>query len=345
MPLKVVVSSAPLSTGSQARGVGVYTRSLVSALRSEFDQDQYYLESEKLYGGKYDLVHFPFFNPFFLTLPWRMPLPTVVTIHDLIEVKYPAHFPRGLRGELKWQLQKRLVQKVQAIVTDSEASKLDIAKYLAYDHAKIHVIPLAPVETRVTKTIADKIRTEYQLPSRFVLYVGDINWNKNVVGLVEAFGKLNTSAKLVLVSKALSGAGEIPERKRVLAAINSSPRKKDIQILDFVPSHHLAMLYRLATLYVQPSFDEGFGLPILEAMQQSCPVASSNQGSLPEVGGEAVAYFDPTVKGQMAKVLDELLTKAPARNKLAKLGDAWVDRFSWEQTARLTHQVYQRVLA
>jgi glycosyltransferase involved in cell wall biosynthesis len=129
----------------------------------------------------------------------------------------------------------------------------------------------------------------------------------------------------------------------VAKAITDSGRADRIIQLGYVPGHHLSILYSLATLYVQPSWYEGFGLPILEAMKFGCPVASSDRGSLSEVGGSAVAYFDPGKN--MGEVIRELLASSAKREELGLLGIARAKEFTWEKAARATHAVYERVLS
>lgn len=341
--MKVYLPQQPHPLMSRTRGVGTYAHELTSALRTSYPEDQFH--SSPIKTG-YDLIHYPFFDPFFLTLPIKRKAPTVVTVHDAIPLKFSAHFPPGLRGLLKFKLQKRTLHSVEAVITDSEASRRDLIEYLGVNPDKLSVIPLAPALDRSTKTIEGRIRQEYQLPPRFVLYVGDINWNKNVVGLVQAFGELkDRRTHLVLVGKVFSDQPNIKEYRQFTKAVDHSGKKNLIHQLGYVPQHHLPLLYRLATLYVQPSWYEGFGLPVLEAMHQGCPVLSSNRGSLPEVGGRAVAYFDPGKKGELVNELNALLASAPERTKLKQKGLVHAKLFSWARTARATYELYQAVLS
>jgi len=342
--MKVVISLQPLTNHSVNRGIGSYTRELVSALSAGYPEDKIISTTTDYYSLNADLVHFPFFDPFFLTLPSGRKLPTVVTIHDLIPLKYPSHFPRGIRGGLKWRLQRRQVRQVDHIITDSLASKHDITKMIGIDDDKITVIPLAPAGNSLVMSMLSKVKNTYHLPEKFLLYVGDINWNKNVVGLINNFGKLpSRDTHLVLVGKSFQTTNNIPEIAAINRAIEKSGKAKLIHQLGYVPSHQLPAVYKLATLYCQPSFDEGFGLTILEAMRVGCPVASSNRGSLPEVGGEAVAYFNPDK--DMLEVLTKLLKSASFREKLSQLGQGRVKEYTWQKTAKLTHQVYEQILA
>lgn len=341
--MKVTIGLKKMWSGNRTRGVGAYTHNLIRALSKEYPDSTFTPNSSDYFGSGADLVHFPFFDPFFLTLPLRKSIPTVVTIHDLIPLKYPSHFPRGLRGSFKWRVQQFSAKKCRHIITDSSASKRDIVKYLGVSEDFVTVIPLAPASKKLSKASVQSAKSKYSLPDKYLLYVGDINWNKNIPGLISTFNKLSDSnLHLVLVGKSLSGNSRIKEARAIDQAIRKSPQASNIHRLGFVESSDLPAIYAAATLYVQPSFDEGFGLPLLEAMQAGCPVACSRRGSLPEVGGDAVAYFDPD--RNMAQIISDLLKSKSARDKLIKLGSQRVKKFSWDQVAKDTYAVYEKAL-
>lgn len=343
--MKIALCTSPLSIASQTRGVGAYTRELISALRSSFPADEFVETTGSPYSVKADLVHYPFFDPYFLTLSWRFPVPTVVTIHDLIPRKYSTHFPPGKRGRLKWLVQKFLARQAKAILTDSHSSAADIHSLMGIPVSRIHVVPLASATARTTLALTPKLKKLYHLPNRYILYVGDVNWNKNLPGLIQAFAKLdNASTHLVLVGKVFADKPNIPEYLAMEKAIIDSGKLKLIHLLGYVPSHHLGAIYREATLYCQPSWDEGFGLPVLEAMKAGCPVISSNRGSLKEVGGDAALYFDPD-KDSLAAILESLLSSSAKREALIEAGLLQAKKFTWENTARLTHAVYEQAMS
>ncbi len=344
--MKVVISLKPLQSGSKTRGIGVYTRELIRTLQELYPQDEFIPTTHDYYHQDADLVHFPFFDPFFLTLPLRKTKPTVVTVHDLIPLKFPQHFPKGFRGTLKWWIQRYSLKQVDHIITDSFSSQEDIHQILQFSKDKITVIPLGPNVrySRVPKQLKLNVIQEYNLPSKYLLYVGDINWNKNIPGLIKEFSKLqNRRLHLVLVGGVFQQKKMIPELREILNLINKSPLKERIHLLGFVPSHHLPALYALAFAYIQPSWYEGFGLPILEAMEHRCPVITSNQGSLPEVGGEAVIYFDPHKSGDLAAKVNYLLDNPRKRKTLVELGKQQAKKFNWKQTAQKTYEVYQKL--
>lgn len=341
--MKVTIAIKKSWGDNAIRGVGTYTRELVAALTSKFSDSSFKISSQPNLIVS-DLIHYPYFDPFFITLPSKEKLPTVVTVHDLIPLKYPENFPRGIRGSVKWLIQKRRLNHVHHIVTDSLASKKDIVKLTGISSSKISVVPLAPAGRPDSHTSVSEVKNKYQLPEKYLLYVGDINWNKNIPGLIRAFSQLHDpTLHLVLVGKSFLGSSVIPELTAINKAIKQSQVGERIHKLGYVPSQDLPALYESALLYVQPSWDEGFGLPILEAMSYGCPVATSKQGSLPEVGGKAVAYFDP--QKDIANVIKSVLQSPAKRGALAKAGLKQAQKFTWDNTARLTYEIYQKVLA
>ncbi|PJE68881.1 hypothetical protein COU96_02790, partial [Candidatus Shapirobacteria bacterium CG10_big_fil_rev_8_21_14_0_10_38_14] len=190
---------------------------------------------------QFDIVHYPYFDLFWLTLPIKKPKPTVVTIHDVIPLVFPQHFPLGIKGKIKFKIQKFSLKGVKAVITDSKNSKKDIANWLAYPKEKIYVIPLAPGKefrpiTNRQSLVATK--QKYQLPDTFVLYVGDVNYNKNIPGLIKAFDKLKTpfkNLKLVLVGKAFEEQS-LKETEEILQLIKALNLNNQIKILGWVPN-------------------------------------------------------------------------------------------------------------
>ncbi len=333
--------------GSGPRGIDVYARLLGAELSRIHPLTHIQLSRDRSVASNPDLVHYTFFDLFFTTLWGHTPqCPFAVTIHDVIPLRFPAHFPFGLRGKFKLWLQKRALSHASAVITDSASSKRDIQTYLNIQPDKIHVIPLAAGHRQATIALTKTVKQEYGLPDRFILYVGDINWNKNIPGLIKAFASLpSRRTHLVLVGKAFVTDQTSPESRAIKDAIAQSGKSELIHTLGFVPGHHLGALYRLATLYVQPSWYEGFGFPILEALTQGTPVLSSNQGSLPEVGGEYVHYFDPHDDKSFADSLHELLAHPARRSIFIESGRRWASQFTWSKVAAATYAIYAQILA
>lgn len=344
--MKVLINLKPLRSGSKTRGVGVYTRELLASLKKNYKDDQFIPTAKDHHNNQASVVHFPYFDPFFRTLPVTQDIPTVVTVHDLIPLKFPNHFPRGIRGSINLFFQKRALKKVNHIITDSKSSKNDIIKILSIPKEQISVVPLASSlpSLKPTQSQTQKTKKKYNLPEKYILYVGDINWNKNVLGLIKEYSNSSTNASLVLVGKAIATKSSIPEKMAIDDAIKNSSKKDKIHIIGYTSTEDHSAIYGLATLYVQPSFYEGFGLPILEAMQLSCPVLSSDRGSLKEVAGDAAEYFNPHKRGALAKSIDAILANSKLRGKLTKKGLNQVKKFTWTKAAQATYDVYRQVI-
>ena len=331
--MHIAIDTTPLETGHARRGVGTYTKNLVDALKQYEPAHSYsfFTRGQKVPAGA-DLVHVPYFDPFFLTLPLVKITPTIVTVHDLIPLVFPDKFPSGIKGSLKWQIQKLSLAGARRIITDSECSKRDIAKITGFDRKKIDAVYLAP---------DPEFAVGNAKPSEkpYFLYVGDVNWNKNVPGLLSAFAAFGKN-ELVLVGKAFTDSS-LPETKEINRIIHDLGIEKSVRRTGFVSTRELVGLYAGATALVIPSFYEGFGLPVLEAMCAGCPVVAADTSSLTEIAGPAIRV------GTESKSIAQGMRKALTLNRETqqKLQSEWVKRFSWKLTARNTVQSYEKVLA
>ncbi len=349
--MHVAIDITPLHTGHKDRGVGTYTKLLIEALQKYERKHSYsfFTRGQKV-SDSVDLVHYPYFDPFFLTLPLLKPKPTVVTVHDLIPLVFPDKFPSGIKGFLKWQLQKFSLKSAKRIIAVSEQSKMDIHQFGRFPNDSIDVILSAPApifEVMPNKKKLEKMKRKYKLPDRFVLYVGDVNWNKNIIGMLKAFSivkSLKSKVTLVLAGKAFNDRS-LTEVKEINDLIHSLKITKDVRKLGFVPDVDLVGIYNLATVYVQPSFYEGFGLPVLEAMACGCPVVCSYASSLKEIGGPAISV-DPNDFNNIASgIIDVLNLTDDERIKLQRDGLAWAKRFHWKIVAAQTVASYEKALA
>src|SRR3990167_11383949 len=296
-----------------------------------------------------DLVQYPYFEPFLLTLPLFNRYKTIVTVHDLIPLVFPKYFPKGVKGSFKWFMQKSLLKGVDSIITDSMSSKKDIIKYTGIPATKIHVVFLAADESfrliHNSKFIIQNLREKYRLPEKFALYVGDVTWNKNLPRLVEAAKKSRIS--LVMVGKALISKDfdkKNPWNQDLVTVQNSVREDKNIILPGFVETEELVALYNLATVFVMPSLYEGFGLPILEAMACGCPVITTKEGSIPEVAGDAAFYTDAYDSDKIAKDITEVFEDEKLRKELSIAGLKQSSKFFWKKTAEKTVKVYESIV-
>lgn len=319
--------TSPLASGHAIRGVGFYTKRLLAQLKvlaPKFDIK--IIEDSK---EACDLIHYPFFDLYQHSLPIFRDIKTIVTIHDVIPLEFPNHYPPGFKGKLNLFLQKLAINSVDTVLTDSYASVQAIQKYLLVPHDKIKLVYLAAD----AKFRPKKVIKKYNLPGKFILYVGDINWNKNIPNLIKACEQINYP--LVIVGKQAAEIEKMDLNHPQLQHLKNLDFK-NVTRLGFVSDDDLVDIYNLATVYCQASYAEGFGLPVLEAMACGIQVAISNTHSLPEIAGNAAEYFDPHDISGMAKALEKAIS-----NKFDVVSQA--KRFSWEKTAKETLMVYKSI--
>jgi glycosyltransferase involved in cell wall biosynthesis len=347
--MRIAIDVSPLQTGHKVRGTGFYLEHLKKALVKYHPENEYvfFERGEKLPEG-IDLIHFPYFEPFFLALPIYKKYKTVVTVHDLTPIVFPAAFPRGIKGEAKWQMQRYALKQADVILTDSEASRKDIVKYVGAKESRIHVVYLAAGED--FRQMANgkwqiELRKKYNLPEKFILYVGDVTWNKNLPRLIDAVKEVG--APIVMIGKNLTSENYDKDNpwNADLNRVNELARgERKIIRLGFVPDKDLIEIYNLATVFVMPSLYEGFGLPILEAMACGCPVITSKEGSIPEVARDAAFYVDAYNLESIASGIKKVFGSENLKKQLREKGLENAKKFSWKKTAGETIKAYERVV-
>lgn len=345
--MKVAIDISPLSSGHSVRGVGFYLLNLKNALVNYFPNNEYYFfNSESEIPADAELVHFPYFDPFFDNFP-KTDLKTVITVHDLTPIVFKDHFPSGIKGGIKWQFQKRKIKNAAEIITDSFSSKKDIVKLAGISDDKVNVVYLAAAEhfKPISKAEKEKIKKKFNLSDNFLLYVGDVTWNKNLPKLIRAV--IEADCELIIAGKAFASDdydvnnawNKSFHEAKVLAS--SNPK---IRALGFVSDDELVGLYNLASSLIMPSLYEGFGLPVLEAMQSGCPVITSKRGSLGEVADSATYFIDPDSVESMREGIVEVFNNGSLRKAMSKKGLTQAKKFSWKKTAEETIKVYEKVI-
>ncbi len=372
--MRVAIDAGPLESGHKVRGVGFYTKSLIDALGElsrevkglKIDPFNFEKEPMKLKTGYYDIIHIPYFDPFRITLPKEKTGKLVVTIHDVTPLLYPKVYDPGIRGFLKFLKHKKLIQsEVDAIITDTESAKKDIVRLLSIPERFIYPVHLAP--RALFKPIKDRkelteVQRRYNLPHTFVLYVGDVNYNKNIPTLIKACDVADVA--LVIVGKQAmeisndkvqTTNGGIRDKIRELRG-KPHPEEahwdelrelfkkhQNIYRLSFIPDEDLLAIFNLATVYCQPSFYEGFGLGSVEAMASGTAVVNARTQALVEVADDAALYADPHNPKDMAKQIEKVLKDAYVRAALIRAGEKRVAELTWKKTAEETLVVYKRV--
>lgn len=292
-------------------------------------------------GLPFDLyLHKPrpdvFFTPTHYA-PRFSPIPTAISIMDLSYI----HFPQLFRKQDLYQLKNWTaysVKKASRIFTISKASKDDIIAIYGVPEKRV-VVTYPGIKMKKTNSKNDKSSfKKYNIEGKYVLFVGTLQPRKNIQVLIEAFSRLTQKdVTLVIVGK----RGWLYED--ILSAPKDFGIEQRVKFLDFVSDEDLPSLYANAECFVLPSLYEGFGLPVLEAMQYGCPVIVSKVSSLPEVGGDAALYVDPKDVDDIKEKITTLLEDEKLRKELVKKGYKQVKKFSWEKTARETLKALEEV--
>ena len=258
----------------------------------------------------------------------------ITTIHDLTFLKYPeSHLPYYINAHTRHL--KKVKKRADHIITDSKFSQKDLIEY-GIPESKISVIYPAPAKIFKKPTnpkLIKKTLAKYSLKTPFILSVGTQEPRKNLKRLIKAFTKLQTKhPKLTLAIAGKFGWGE------------TTKKVKGVKLLGFVPDEDLVNLYSSAKVFVYPSLYEGFGFPILEAFKCGCPVITSNRSSLPELGGEAAFYLNPTKVSEISDTINLVLSlSSEKRKQIIDRGLAHAKSFSWAKTAKQTLAIYQKV--
>lgn len=264
--------------------------------------------------------------------------PLVVTVHDVIPLLLPEAFAPEYVAFLRRHLQE-LTGAAALIITGTHASAQSIREQVRVPPEKIRVVPHA-ADPRFwcspSSVARAALRERWQLVGPYVLALGTVNVPKNHGRLVRAFAKIARDVPHVLLIAGRKDSGT----EEVVRAIEETGIGHRVRLLGFVPDEDLPALVAEASLLVQPSLQEGFGLPVLDAMAAGTPVACSAVSALPEVAGEAAEYFDPLEVDSMAQALVRVLENPDRQEALRAAGLARARQFSWEETARRTLAVY-----
>ena len=294
--------------------------------------------SARVLADRPDLLHVQY------TAPLGCPVPVVVTVHDVSFLDHPEYFPR----KRAWQLQltvSRTVKRAARVLTVSEFSRCSILKaYPELDPDKVVVIPNAASGFRtISRELAkDKVQQRFAISAPFLLSVGDLQPRKNHIGLIRAFARLIQQYPQFPHSLVLAGQ-ETWFSKSVREAARASGVADRILFCGFVSDDDLLNLYNACELSVFPSFYEGFGLPVLEAMACGRAVACSGASALPEVANGAAILFDPYSVDEIARAMADLLLDSELKAHMERLGSHRAAHFSWQKTAKKTLDVFYEV--
>ncbi len=294
-----------------------------------------YPKIDKLVGGAEN-----FFNPHFFSAPLSRSCRKAMTFHDLSFEYHPEFFSWRKRIWQKYLMNvEQEAQGAEKIIAVSRSTKEDLMDFYKINPGRIKVI-YSGVDDKFEKkelceSESEGIKKKYRLPQNFILYFGTVEPRKNIVGLISAFQLIKGRIKNKELKLVIAGArGWLYQD--IFKAAKNSKYSQDIIFTGFVEPADKVFLYNLASLFVYPSFFEGFGFPPLEAMACGLPVITSNTSSLPEVVGDAALMVDPYNIDELAWAMAEVLAGDDLRRELIARGLARAKMFSWEKCAKET---------
>jgi glycosyltransferase involved in cell wall biosynthesis len=269
-------------------------------------------------------------------LPAYAPCRTVLLLADIFWLANPGWLPPHIA--LPRTLATRSsVRRADRIVTTTEFSKCEIMRILQVPAEKIVVVPhgvRSEFAERLASTEISEVVMRHGIRGPYILSLNDIHPRKNLEGLVEAFGRLKARTglphQLVIGGRTLWPYPEFHRR------VESSPFAEEIKVLGYVPSEDVLALYQGAALFVYPSFYEGWGLQVHEAMIAGVPTAVANNTTMPEIAGDAADTFDPYDVDDMSRSMERILTDTSLRDRLVERGHRRVKLYSWRDAAQAT---------
>jgi glycosyltransferase involved in cell wall biosynthesis len=368
----ILVDATPLQSEHRLRGVGSYLRHLIAAIERSSSANVHYLVSSvdqdhtkdflpeerthvmwrlhrpaQVYWSYNELslrlalaLHKPksFLAPDFNGLVVNPYGVTTAILHDLTALKLnepaPITNPSVYLSNLRWRVYARKLRAAKQIIAISNAAKRDAVKLLGLSEAKIHVVHHGVDHTHYRDSVGKGKFA--QMPSYF-LHLGGLNSNKNQTHILEAFASLAGAVNDIhLYFAGPWNADNLAWLERQRSELNLGERVKH---LGYVAYEDLPSLYGNALAFVFPSLEEGFGMPVLEAMASGAPVITSNCSSLPEVAGDAALLVDPYATTSILAAMKRILECPEERTRLRRLGFQHAARFTWEATAQQTLQI------
>jgi glycosyltransferase involved in cell wall biosynthesis len=284
------------------------------------------------------------------SIAFRSGIKTVVTVHDVIPLVFAEQMKRSIPWDYWLALKDgfRRIPRVDLVVTDSSYSKSDISRRLQIDPEKIAVVypgcssSFAPVDPGLAK---GRIAKAFGISRPFLFYVGGTDFRKNLACLVDAFADIRRSGyEGLLVMAGETFRWDIEEVRQLRQRIAGCGAEGSVVFPGFVTTEQLVDLYSACEAFVFPSLYEGFGLPVLEALRCGAAVMTTRVSSIPEVAGEAAAYFDPQDPSSLVRSFCDLMADPVRRDKLRKEGRARSAVFTWNQAARQLLSLYDSLL-
>jgi glycosyltransferase involved in cell wall biosynthesis len=366
--MATIALDATYSAEPNLTGIGVYSRRLIETLPtletnhrflfcyrlSRLGKRQYFLKPGAIAGARAPYSTCVYQEPLTFWLPWQAPLfhslaqrppafhfrKEIVTVFDIFPITGENYSTPDFRKKFS-DLLLQATERATRVITSSHATERLLVSHASVAPEKIRVIPLGVDPPTNTLSPQERMQQRARIlggEGKMILSVGVIQTRKNTLNMVKALKTLPASYKLVLSGGDGYGSEAIHEFTR---AESLGDR---VITLGFVDDAKLARLYQAASVFLFPSFEEGFGIPVLEAMSHGVPVVTSNVSSMPEVGGEAALYIDPHSPEDIAQKVRQAVEDGALRDDLAQRGTARASEFTWRRTAEKTLAVYDEIL-
>ncbi|GAA4096941.1 glycosyltransferase family 1 protein [Mucilaginibacter panaciglaebae] len=272
---------------------------------------------------------------------------TIPVFHDAFFFEMPENY-----GKLwLWMYNKTAIPAARRsllVITPTHYAKKQISHYTQIPESKLAVVYEGPKTLPDIGADADKLLKSLSISkSEYLLHVGSMFKRKNIVALIQAFGKIKADSSYEHLKLVL--AGPIPNRQEsdhyeILQAIETANLQPYVVMTGYLSDNNLSLLYKNALMYVFPSINEGFGIPVLEAFKNDLPVLVANNTCLPEVGGEAVLQFDPFDIDDIYQKIKSVAIDEELRSDLVKKGRARLQKFSWRNTALQLIEIFKKAI-
>ncbi len=262
---------------------------------------------------------------------------TVVSIHDLIFLRYPEYYKFIDRYIYKWKF-RYACQKADKIIAISECTKRDIISFFHIPEEKIEVVYQGchpDFSIKISEEKKQEIIQKYQLPDQFLLYVGSIESRKNLLLIVKALTYINKSIHLVAIGKKTNYQAEI---EKFVVENNLWER---VKIINNLPFEDLSACYQSAKIFIYPSFFEGFGIPVIEALSSEIPVIAATGSCLEEAGGPDSIYVNPLNEDELAETIVKVWNDPVLSQQMVEKGNVYVQRFSEQKIVQRIMDVYK----